>query len=91
MMTFNVGDIIGVICEVQPGPFSEECLVTIETLGGPISGFVRKTELRQSGDRWEVRGKVEEVLSESIKVWISGSFFTTNGLASIPTRLAMAA
>jgi hypothetical protein len=90
-MTFKVGDFVGVICEVQPGPFSEERLVTIETINGAISGFVKETELRRSGDRWEVRGKVREASKDFIEVWILGSFFTTNGIASIPAHLAMAA
>jgi hypothetical protein len=91
MMTFHAGDFIGVQCDVQPGPFSGERLVTIETVDGEISGFVRETELRQSGDKWQVRGKVRSVHPDSIEVWILGSFFTTNGLASVPRHLAMAA
>jgi hypothetical protein len=91
MATFREGEFIGVQCEVQPGPFSGERLVTIETVDGEISGFVRESELRQLGDKWQVRGKVRRVHSDSIEVWILGSFFTTNGLASVPRHLAMAA
>jgi hypothetical protein len=91
MATFHAGDFIGVQCDVQPGPFSGERLVTIETIDGEISGFVRETELRQLGDKWQVRGKVRHVHPDSIEVWIYGSFFTTNGLASVPRHLAMAA
>lgn len=90
-MAFNAGDFIGVVCEVQPGPFDDEKLVTVETTDGAISGFVKTSELRQSGKNWEVRGKVQSVGDTSITVWILGSFFTTNGIAKIPSRLAMAA
>jgi hypothetical protein len=90
-MTFKIGDFVGVKCEVQPGPFSDEHLVTVETVDGAISGFVRESELRQEGDEWQVRGKVRRVSPDAIEVWILGSFFTTNGIASIPLRLAMTA
>lgn len=90
-MTFQIGDFVGVVCEVQPGPFEGERLVTIDTVDGAISGFVSTDELRQVENRWEVRGKVRAVFAETIEVWILGHFFTTNGIASIPARLAMAA
>ncbi|HEY8033226.1 MAG TPA: hypothetical protein VIF02_12840 [Methylocella sp.] len=90
-MTFKIGDFIGVKCEVQPGPFSEELLVTIETTDGAISGFVRDTELRNVGNGWEVRAKVRRINPDSIEVWILGSFFTTNGIASVPTHRTIAA
>lgn len=91
MPTFRVGEFVGVKCDVQPGPFSEERLVTIETTDGAISGFVRESELRREGDAWQVRGKVRSVSNDVIEVWILGSFFTTNGIASVPRHLAMAA
>ena len=90
-MVFQVGNFIGVVCEVQPGPFSDEHLVTLDTVDGAISGFVRESELRKSGDRWEVRGRIQEILGETLKVKIYGSFFTTNGTANILSNLAMAA
>lgn len=90
-MTFKVGDFVGIKCEVQPGPFSEERLVTVETIDGAVSGFVRESELRQVGDEWQVRGKIRRISPDAIEVWILGSFFTTNGIASINPRLAMAA
>jgi hypothetical protein len=90
-MAIKAGDFVGIICEVQPGPFANERLITIDAIGGPISGFVNETELRQANGRWEVRGKVQEVQDSAIKVWLYGSFFTTNGIASVPSHLAMAA
>lgn len=90
-MAFKAGDFVGIRCEVQPGPFDGERLVTVQTIEGPITGFVRETELRESAGRWEVRAKVQETNSIVIKVLIDGSFFTTNGIASISRDLAMAA
>ena len=91
MRTFEIGELVGVQCEVMPGPFSEEKIVSIDTTEGPITGFVRESELRQTGNQWYVRGKVESVSNDALEVWIRGSFLTTNGLASVPQHLAMAA
>jgi hypothetical protein len=90
-MTFKIGDFIGIKCEVQPGPFSDEHLVTVETVDGAISGFVHESELRHEGDEWQVRGKVRRVSPDAIEVWILGSFFTTNGIASVRPHLTMIA
>lgn len=57
-MAFKAGDFIGVSCEVEPGPFDDERLITVQTVEGPISGFVKVTELRETDSRWEVRGKI---------------------------------
>jgi hypothetical protein len=90
-MEIKVGDFVGIACEVQPGPFDDERLVTVEAVDGAISGFVKDTELRNVNGQWEVRGKVQEISESTIKVWIYGSFFKTNGIANIPSHLAMAA
>ena len=90
-MAFKAGDFVGVKCEVQPGPFDDEKVVTVETVNGPISGFVSADELRETNGRWEVRGQVQEMMGEVLKVMIYGSFFTTNGIANIQSSLAMAA
>lgn len=91
MKEFKIGETIGVLCDVKPGPFSGEQMITIETIDGAISGFVRENELRQQGSQWYVRGRVENILADSLEVWIRGSFLTTNGIASVPSHLAMAA
>lgn len=93
MPKFKVGNHIAIPCEVKPGPFSEERLISFDSLDGPISGFVLDDELkkRRGDDRWLVRGRVVSVSPDLIKVWIEGSFFTTNGLATISREMAMAA
>jgi hypothetical protein len=85
------GVTIGVPCDVKPGPFSGEQMISIETLSGPVSGFVRDNELKQQEGQWFVRAVVEEVYADSILVRIRGSFFTTNGIAAISRNLALAA
>ena len=91
MVQIAVGKEVRVPCKVQPGPFSQEHVVTIDTVDGPISGFVRQENLVQLKSQWYVRGIVREMKKDVILVWIRGSFFTTNGLANVPRHLARAA
>lgn len=88
-MTLAIGQGVWIDCKVQPGPFSEEPLVTIETIDGPVTGFVKVDELRS--DEKKVRGIVRGIRADHVEVWIKGSFFTTNGLANVSKELAMAA
>jgi hypothetical protein len=87
----KAGDVIAIKCQVKPGPFPGENLIEVETLDGPVSGFVGEDFLRETGGQWFVRGTVQEIHADYIKVRIQGSFFTTNGIANITPRLAMAA
>jgi hypothetical protein len=84
-MNIAAGSVIGIPCQIMPGPFSGEALISLETVNGPISGFVRESELSQIGEQWFVRAIVESVETESMDVRIRGSFFTTNGVATIST------
>jgi hypothetical protein len=52
----TVGQEIWIRCTIQPGPFSDENLVTIESVNGPVSGFIMADELREGPPR--VRGIV---------------------------------
>jgi len=91
MAGMKVGDVIGVQCTVQPGPFSDERLISFDTIDGPVSGFVQETDLRQSGEHWFVRATIRAIRDDILEVKVQGSFFTTNGLASVQKRYAMAA
>jgi hypothetical protein len=94
-MTLEVGDLVGVPCTIQAGPFPDELLVNVETKDGLISGFVKKSNLTvdtSDPHRGLVKGIVVEV-NESTTVKLFGSFFTTaQGVALISrsnlTRLA---
>jgi len=88
---FKSGDTIGVPCDVMPGPFSGEMLITFETIDGPISGFVNQSELKAIDTNWYVRCIIKTVSPGSLEVWVNGSFFTTNGLANVPPDIAVAA
>jgi hypothetical protein len=90
-MALTVGQQVWIRCKVRPGPFSEEPLVTIESIDGSISGFVRSEELKTSAEEDRVRGVVRNIKTTFIEVWIKGSFFTTNGLTNVSPEMAIAA
>jgi hypothetical protein len=82
---------IQIPCEVKPGPFSGERLITFETLDGPISGFVKETALKPNDGKWFIDGTVQSVEEDHLVVKVKGSFFTTNGIANVSKEMAMAA
>lgn len=85
MANFKRGLTVGVPCEIQPGAFPEENLVTITTDSGVVSGFVKTAYIvRAHGSSGYVRGTVLEVTPEAVKVRLPGSFFTTaSGVTSV--------
>ena len=92
MPTLKAGVVIGIPCDVKRGPFSGEHLISFETVNGPVTGFVQENELRRiESGQWHVRAVVQSVEDELIGVWIRGSFFTTNGMATISREMALAA
>jgi hypothetical protein len=90
-MALQIGQQVMIPCEVQPGPFSEERLITFHSLDGTVSGFVKSEELEEVHGQPAIRGVVRAVEKDHLEVWIRGAFFTTNGLANVPTEMAMAA
>jgi hypothetical protein len=92
MPMFESGDVIGIPCNVQPGPFSGEFLISLETVSGLISGFVKSSEIQElkAGQPF-VRAVVQSLSDDEIEVKIRGSFFTTNGFATVPRQTVLAA
>jgi len=90
-MAIGPGDKVRIQCDVRPGPFSGERLISFESLEGIISGFVKERELEAVGGEWYISGVVQEVHQEDVVVKVRGSFFTTNGIASMSRNLAVAA
>lgn len=91
-MPLSAGQEVSIRCRVQPGPFSDEPLVTVESIEGPISGFVSTDELIEGpGGETRVRATVKKIEGSIVEVWIRGSFFTTNGLTYVPREMALAA
>ena len=84
---FNVGDLVGVPCAIQAGPFPDELLVTVDTDEGQISGFVKRSNLQLSADdpdHGHIKGIVVDAIKESATVKLFGSFFTTaQGIALV--------
>ncbi len=91
MGTIEVGEMIRIPCEVKPGPFSDERLISFETIEGVISGFVEERDLQQDGSHFFVSGMVKEVELDKIVVVVQGSFFQTNGIATVSRSVACAA
>ena len=87
----KVGDVIGIQCEVRPGPFAGERMITFDTVDGPVSGFVRESDLKEVNSQWYVRAVIQNIKDDELAVRVRGSFFTTNGLATVPRRYALAA
>ncbi|MBI4083476.1 MAG: hypothetical protein HY423_12795 [Candidatus Lambdaproteobacteria bacterium] len=84
-MKFKAGDRIRIPVSITPGAFLSERFITLESVTGPISGFVNSEEIfdekRNSG---YIAGIVQEVKDKSVIVRIRGSFFVTAGLAEVP-------
>jgi hypothetical protein len=85
MKKFELDDQVLIQCDIGPGAFPTEFLVTFETIEGPISGFVRRENVIRSdkGDVGYINGIVKEVTDTVITVLVKGSFFTTTGIAAL--------
>jgi hypothetical protein len=85
MAQLKPGDQIEIQCDIGPGAFPTEILVTFETADGPVSGFIRKENVirKDRGDVGYIRGTVQEVEEDIITVLVKGSFFTTTGIAAL--------
>ena len=92
MVQFSPGQTIKIPCKVSPGPFSEEPLVTFETVNGEVTGFVSEDDVSadNQGNSF-LRGIVHAVHADIIDVRVRGSFFTTNGLAAVHQTMVAAA
>jgi hypothetical protein len=91
MARFAAGQPILIPCDVEPGAFASEFLVTFETLEGPVSGFVREDNLQRIGAEGGgayVFATVKDVSEDTLTVVVRGSFFTTTGLAHLKTDWA---
>lgn len=86
MATYKIGSTIGIRCKVIPGPFEEEMLVEFDSLEGKVSGFTNQENIRETGGQHFIRGRIESVNGDVLTVMVKGSFFTTNGLAHVPSN-----
>lgn len=85
MQEFTPGQAVKIPCLVAPGAFPGERLVTVESEGEKISGFVSE-EFIQDG---YVNGTIISVEAARIMVKIPGSFFTlAAGITSVSATWA---
>lgn len=85
MAYFEIGSNIAIPCKVSPGPFDDELLVEFDSLDGKVSGFTRNENISEKGGQQFIRGMVKDVTGDIVTVMVRGSFFTTNGLAKVPS------
>ena len=90
MAKFVTGDLIGIPCKVEEGPFDNECIVEFESSDGTVSGFTSSANIREEGGRHFIKGQILAVEGEALRVRVEGSFFTTNGLATFSSERARA-
>jgi hypothetical protein len=79
MAKFTAGEAVAVPATVQEGPFPGEYLVTVSTMTGAVSGFARDQDMVAPGKT--IHGVVRESTQDVLSIQLSGSYFTTNGLA----------
>jgi hypothetical protein len=85
MARLEIGQQVGIPCDVGHGAFAEEYLVTLITVEGPVSGFVSQENLIETeAGKGLLKGVVVELEEETVTVKVRGSFFTTTGLAYLP-------
>lgn len=87
----DIGAVIDIPCEVKPGPFSDERLISFRTIDGVVSGFVDEHDLRRDGPHFFVPAIVKDIEPDRFVVIVKGSFFQTNGIAVVPRSIASAA
>lgn len=83
MRDINKGETLFVPVDAGEGAFAGECLITIETIDGPVSGFIRSSQVVTRGDVNFVPAEVMEIDSDQLTIRLHGSFFTTTGIAHI--------
>lgn len=86
MAKFEPGEVVAVPATAQQGAFPGEYLITISTRSGPVSGFARERDFVHPPKT--VRAVVRESTPALLTVQLSGSYFTTNGMAEFPADWA---
>lgn len=89
MIRFKPGQDVGVRATIFSGPFPNESMVSIITPSGPITGFVSNSHIDQTDkNNSYVRAIIQTIEGDEITILLAGSFFTTAGLATLPTGWA---
>jgi hypothetical protein len=90
MAEFEVGQSVKIPCDIQPGAFPDECLVTIKIDDGIISGFVKAKHLTRMNDATGyLQATVVDAQGGAVTVRMPGSFFTiAAGVTSVSEHWA---
>ncbi len=88
MTRFKSGEHVAIPANIARGAFPGEYLVTIDTISGSISGFVRDRDMVEP--QKTIQGSVHESTPSVLSVMLSGSYFTTNGFAEFAADWAEA-
>ncbi len=86
MPKFEPGESVAIPATIQQGAFSGEYLVTVQTATGPVSGFARIKDIVTPNQT--ILAVVQESTPANLKVILSGSYFTTTGLAEFAAEWA---
>jgi hypothetical protein len=82
------GEKVLVATNVRAGAFPGERLVSVNTVGGgTVSGFARADSIVQQDNDSYLRAEVRNVAAGTLTVKLDGSFFTTTGLADVPSTI----
>jgi len=83
----QLGETVLIPAEVTSGAFPGEKLVTLDTQAGPVSGFASTDAIiERSGRKFYLPAQVKGITQDILTVYLlTGSFFTTTGLAQIST------
>lgn len=85
------GEKVLVPTNVKAGAFPGERLVTVSTSAGPISGFTKSDAIVNRGTEQYIVAEVKTVTAKTLTVKLAGSFFTTTGLADVPSAQVLKA
>ncbi|MGH7238428.1 MAG: hypothetical protein ACREHG_00010 [Candidatus Saccharimonadales bacterium] len=80
VMNINIGDFVGVPCQIETGPFPDEHVITITTDDESMSGFASAENIHRTSEKSGfVKAQIVQVKENYILVRIFASFFTTAG------------
>lgn len=82
-MTPSPGEKVLVPTSVKAGAFPGEKLVSVTTESGIVSGFAKADAIIQQGNDQFILAEVKNVSPTFLTVKLTGSFFTTTGLADV--------
>jgi hypothetical protein len=76
-MKLTEGERVMIPCSIQPGAGRGEYLVTVESVSGQLSGFVKEEFIVRHGSSAFVLGAILGIAPDIVTMDIPGSFFTT--------------